>query len=103
MIVWSLVWSGGKKQSQNSPGREIYVVLFVDILNFCWCDVYSGDSVVGHFFSAFLVGIVCVLLLGFGVILLSYSFVPWFLVGFSLVCFLDIALPDALWVARVFK
>ena len=43
------------------------------------------------------------MLLRFGVILLSYSSVPWHLVGFSLVCFLEIALPDALWVARVFK
>ena len=34
---------GGGKQSQTFPGRGMSVVLFVDLLNSCWCVVYSGD------------------------------------------------------------
>ena len=34
---------GGQKQSHKSPGRGVSVVLFVDVLNFCCCVVYSGD------------------------------------------------------------
>ena len=31
------------KTKSEISGRGISVVLFVDVLNLCWCGVYSGD------------------------------------------------------------
>ena len=94
---------GGGKQSQTFLGREISLALFVDVLN------------VGGVLSSLVIDLQCFLssildkyCLRFAGGILCYSVVLQFcsvvhLVGFSLVCFMGIALPDALWVARILQ
>ena len=84
-------------------GLEISLVLFVDVLN---VDGVLSSLVID--LQCFLKDILdkyCLLFAGgilcYFVVLQSCSVVH--LVGFSLVCFMWIALPNALWVARVLQ